>query len=210
MHGMSLLGLLVVLAQAAPSPAVAPEAPPSGPIAALDVEQAGEALGTITIALRPDKAPLSVANFLEYLRSGHYDGTIFHRVIPDFMIQGGDLTPEMQEKPERPPIRNEARNGLRNSRGAVAMARTGEADSATSQFFINLRDNHNLDFGIAGAGYAVFGQVTGGMDVVDRIAASPTTRRGKHEDTPVHPVVITKAYEVKAPPPAPQPGAPAP
>jgi peptidyl-prolyl cis-trans isomerase A (cyclophilin A) len=134
------------------------------------------------------------------VRSGHYDGTIFHRVIPDFMIQGGDFTPEMEERPERPPIRNEARNGLRNSRGAVAMARTEDPDSAASQFFINLRNNHNLDFGIAGAGYAVFGEVVGGMDVADRIAASPTTRRGPHEDTPVRPVVITRAYEVAASP----------
>jgi peptidyl-prolyl cis-trans isomerase A (cyclophilin A) len=203
---MFALGLLFVLARAAPAPAPTPEQAPSGPVVALDVEQAGEALGTITIALRPDKAPRSVANFLEYVRSGHYDGTIFHRVIPDFMIQGGNLTPEMQERPERPPIRNEARNGLRNSRGAVAMARTDDPDSAASQFFINLRDNHILDFGIAGAGYAVFGQVIGGMDVVDRIASSPTTRRGQHEDTPVHPVVITKVYEVPAPPTQPGPG----
>jgi cyclophilin family peptidyl-prolyl cis-trans isomerase len=199
---MPLLGLLVLLAQAAapPAPPSPPEATPSGPVVARDVEQGGEALGTITIALRPDKAPLSVANFLEYLRSGHYDGTIFHRAIPDFMIQGGDFTPEMQPRPERPPIRNEARNGLRNSRGAVAMARTSDADSAASQFFINLRNNHNLDFGIAGAGYAVFGQVIGGMEVVDRIAGSPTTRRGTYEDTPVRPVVIVKAYEVKGSP----------
>jgi peptidyl-prolyl cis-trans isomerase A (cyclophilin A) len=209
---MPLVGLLVLLAQAAapPAPPAGPEAAP-GPVVALDVEQGGEALGTITIALRPDKAPRSVANFLEYVRSGHYDGTIFHRVIPDFMIQGGDFTPEMQERPERPPIRNEARNGLRNSRGAVAMARTEDPDSAASQFFINLRNNHNLDFGIAGAGYAVFGEVVGGMDVVDRIAGTPTTRRGPHLDTPVRPVVITRAYEVKpapAPPPSTAPGRP--
>jgi cyclophilin family peptidyl-prolyl cis-trans isomerase len=198
---MQLLGLLVVLAQAtAPAPVTSSEATPYGPVVALDVEQGGEALGTITIALRPDKAPRSVANFLEYLRSGHYDGTIFHRVIPNFMIQGGDFTPEMQEKPEKPPIRNEARNGLRNSRGAVAMARTDDPDSAASQFFINLRDNHNLDFGIGGAGYAVFGQVIGGMEVVDRIARSPTTRRGSYEDTPERPVVITKAYELSTAP----------
>jgi peptidyl-prolyl cis-trans isomerase A (cyclophilin A) len=198
---MSFLGLLLALAQAAAAaPPPGSEATPSGPVVALDIEQGGQALGTITIALRPDKAPRSVANFLEYLRSGHYDGTIFHRVIPNFMIQGGDMTPEMQEKPERPPIRNEARNGLRNSRGTVAMARTEDPDSASSQFFINLRDNHNLDFGIGGAGYAVFGQVIGGMEVVDRIAGSPTTRRGQYEDTPVHPVVITRAYELSTAP----------
>jgi cyclophilin family peptidyl-prolyl cis-trans isomerase len=172
---------------------------PAGPVVALDVVQAGQPLGTITIALRPDKAPLSVANFLEYLRSGHYDGTIFHRVIPDFMIQGGGFTPEMEEKPTRPPIRNEARNRLRNSRGTVAMARTSDVNSATAQFFINVRNNHSLDFGIRGAGYAVFGKVIDGMDVVDAIAATPTTRRGEHKDTPTRPVVIQRAYEVESP-----------
>jgi len=182
--------------QAAPPPAV----PTRGPMVALDVVQAGEALGTIKIELFPDKAPLSVANFLQYLRDGHYDGTIFHRVMLDFMIQGGGLTPELEEKPLRPPIRNEARNRLRNSRGAVAMARTDDPGSATAQFFINLRDNHNLDFGIAGAGYAVFGQVVEGMDVVDLIARTPTTRRGGHENIPSRPVIIQRAYEVKEDP----------
>jgi peptidyl-prolyl cis-trans isomerase A (cyclophilin A) len=200
---MSLLALALVLVQATPpSAAEPPPPPPHGPVVALDIRQGTEYLGEIKIALRPDKAPLSVANFLEYVRSGHYDGTIFHRVIPDFMIQGGGFTPEMEEKPERPPIRNEARNGLRNSRGAVAMARTKDANSATSQFFINVRNNHNLDFGIAGMGYAVFGQVIEGMDVVDLISTVPTTRRGEHENTPEMPVVIVRAYEVDAPAPA--------
>jgi cyclophilin family peptidyl-prolyl cis-trans isomerase len=166
-------------------------------VVVLEVRQGTNQLGAIKIVLRPDKAPLSVANFLKYLRDGHYEGTIFHRVMPDFMIQGGGFTPEMEEKPERPPIRNEARNRLRNSRGAVAMARTDDADSATSQFFINVRNNHNLDFGIAGMGYAVFGHVIEGMEVVDEISNTPTTRRGEHENTPVMPVVIERAYEVE-------------
>jgi peptidyl-prolyl cis-trans isomerase A (cyclophilin A) len=203
---MQLIALLLALAQtpAAPAPEV-PKAPPAGPVVALDVRQGTQQLGTIKMVLRPDKAPLSVANFLEYLRDGHYDGTIFHRVMPNFMIQGGGFTPEMEEKPERPPIRNEARNRLRNARGAVAMARTDDPNSATAQFFINARDNHNLDFGIAGMGYAVFGQVIEGMEVVDLVSTTPTTRRGEHENTPQMPVVIERAYELEAalaPPPA--------
>jgi peptidyl-prolyl cis-trans isomerase A (cyclophilin A) len=201
---MHLFVLFLALAQApAAAPPAAPEgaeAPPTGPVVALEVRQGPRTLGTIKMLLRPDKAPLSVANFLEYVRSGHYAGTIFHRVMPDFMIQGGGFTSEMVEKPERPPIRNEARNRLRNSRGAVAMARTDDPDSAQSQFFINVRDNHSLDFGIApGMGYAVFGQVIEGMEVVDLIAGTPTTRRGAHEHTPVMPVVIERAYEVEVP-----------
>ena len=127
------------------------------------------------------------------------------------MIQGGGFTPELEEKPTRPPIRNEARNGLRNSRGTVAMARTNDPDSATSQFFINVRDNHRLDFGIGGAGYAVFGEVIEGMDVVDRIAIVPTTSRGPHQNVPQVAVVIKKAREVKAAAPAaaPKPAEPA-
>jgi cyclophilin family peptidyl-prolyl cis-trans isomerase len=166
---------------------------------ALDVTQGKTALGTITIALHQEKAPITVANFLKYVRAGHYDGTVFHRVMPNFMIQGGGYTPELEEKPPMPPIRNEARNGLRNSRGAVAMARTNDPDSATSQFFINVKDNHRLDFGIGGAGYAVFGEVTDGMDVVDRIAAVPTTSRGSLENVPQVAVVIKRAREIKAP-----------
>jgi peptidyl-prolyl cis-trans isomerase A (cyclophilin A) len=194
---MHLLALVLALAQGPATPAYEPPpAPPGSPVVVLEVRQGTNQLGAIKIVLRPDKAPLSVANFLEYLRNGHYEGTIFHRVMPDFMIQGGGFTPEMEEKPVGPPIRNEARNRLRNSRGAVAMARTEDADSATSQFFINVRNNHNLDFGIAGMGYAVFGHVIEGMDVVDEISNTPTTRRGEHENTPVMPVVIERAYEV--------------
>jgi peptidyl-prolyl cis-trans isomerase A (cyclophilin A) len=206
---MQLLALVLALAQTPAPPAVeAPQAPLEGPVVALEVRQGTNKLGTIKVVLRPDKAPLSVANFLEYVRAGHYEGTIFHRVMPDFMIQGGGFTPEMEEKPERPPIRNEARNRLRNSRGAVAVARTEDPNSGASQFFINVRNNHNLDFGIAGMGYAVFGQVIEGMEVVDLIATTPTTRRGAHENTPQMPVVIERAYEVDAP--SPQPAEPAP
>ncbi len=210
---MPILALVLVLIQASATPPPAPEAPAapvlSGPTVALDLSQAGQSLGTITIVLRPEEAPLSVANFLEYLRAGHYDGTIFHRVMLDFMIQGGGFTPEMEEKPTRDSIRNEARNGLRNSRGAVSMARTDDPNSATAQFFINVRNNHSLDFGIRGAGYAVFGQVIDGMDVVDLIMQTPTTRRGEHGDTPTRAVIIQKAYEVEsvAPPPPPAPEA---
>jgi cyclophilin family peptidyl-prolyl cis-trans isomerase len=204
---MSLLACVLALAQAAAAPAApsaptasetAPETAPSGPLVALEVAQGRTSLGTITIALDPEKAPVTVENFLGYVRSGHYDGTVFHRVIPGFMIQGGGFTPELEEKPTRPAIRNEARNGLRNSRGAVAMARTNDPHSATSQFFVNLRDNHRLDFGISGAGYAVFGRVVEGMDVVDRIAMVPTTSRGPHENVPQVGVVIKKARELKA------------
>ena len=208
---MSLLALALVLAQAAPLAPPAAEAPPkpvpAGPVVALDVAQGRTALGTITIALNPEKAPISVRNFLAYLRAGHYDGTIFHRVIPGFMVQGGGFTIELEEKATRPPIRNEAKNGLRNSRGTVAMARTGDPDSATSQFYVNVRDNHRLDFGIGGAGYAVFGEVIEGMDVVDRIATVPTTSRGPHQNIPQVAVVIKKAREVKAAAPAAEPKA---
>jgi cyclophilin family peptidyl-prolyl cis-trans isomerase len=201
---MQLLAIAFVLAQAAP-PAAPPAEPapvPTGPVVALDVFQGRTSLGTITIVLNQEKAPVSVENFLAYVRSGHYDGTVFHRVMANFMIQGGGYTPELEEKPTRAPIRNEARNGLRNSRGAVAMARTNAPDSATSQFFINLKDNHMLDFGISGAGYAVFGQVIEGMDVVDRIAAVPITSRGQHQTVPQVAVVIRKARELTAAPAA--------
>jgi len=127
-------------------------------------------------------------------------------VMPGFMIQGGGYTPEMEEKPTRPAIANEAKNGLRNSRGTVAMARLNDPNSATSQFFINLRDNHRLDFGIGGAGYAVFGQVVEGMDVVDRIAMVRTTSRGQHDDVPEVPIIIRRAREIAtwAPKPTPE------
>ncbi len=211
---MSLLVLALVLAQAATPPATAPPAPPpaptpTGPFVAFEVAQGRTVFGAITIALDAERSPLSVANFLKYVRSGHYEGTVFHRVMPGFMIQGGGFTPELEEKPTQGPIKNEARNGLRNSRGTVAMARTSNPDSADAQFFINLRDNHRLDYGIGGAGYAVFGRVVEGMDVVDRVAMVPTASRGAHENVPQMAVVIRKMREVKAPEPAPA-AAPAP
>ena len=210
---MQLLAITLVFAQAAApaAPAAAEPAPkpvPSGPVVALDVTQGRTALGTITIALNEEKAPITVKNFLSYVRAGHYDGTVFHRVMANFMIQGGGYTPELEEKPTQTPIRNEARNGLRNSRGAVAMARTNDPNSAASQFFINLKDNHVLDFGISGAGYAVFGQVIEGMEVVDRISTVPLTSRGPHQTVPQVAVVIRKAREVKAATPAAAPAKP--
>jgi cyclophilin family peptidyl-prolyl cis-trans isomerase len=150
-------------------------------------------LGAFTLELDPAKAPITVQNFLTYVRSGFYDGTIFHRVIPGFMIQGGGLTPDLQEKPTRAPIKNEAANGLKNTRGTIAMARTSEVDSATSQFFINVADNANLDHtgdSPEAFGYAVFGTVTRGMDVVDKIVGVPTTTSGQYENVPVTPVTI--------------------
>ncbi len=152
--------------------------------------------GPIRIELRPDKAPLTVSNFLRYVEEGFYDGTIFHRVMPDFMIQGGGFTSEMSQKPTREPIRNEAGNGLKNLRGAVAMARTKQVDSATAQFFINVVDNPFLDHrnrSPEGFGYAVFGTVVEGMDVVDAIRNVPTGSVGGHEDVPLEPVVIVSA-----------------
>lgn len=140
--------------------------------------------GSIRIALDREAAPATVANFLAYARNGFYADTIFHRVIPGFMIQGGGMTEGMERKPTRAPITNESDNGLSNARGTLAMARTSDPDSATSQFFINLTDNARLDGQKGQAGYTVFGRVTDGMDVVDRIAAVETTRRGGHQDVP--------------------------
>ena len=150
-------------------------------------------LGTMKAELYEDKAPATVANFLAYVDEGFYDGTVFHRVIPGFMIQGGGFTPGMEQKPTKPPIKNEARNGLKNQRGTLAMARTSVVDSATSQFFVNHRDNGFLDFTAPtaqGWGYAVFGKLTEGLDVLDKIAAVPTGRVGWYDDVPKSPVVI--------------------
>jgi peptidyl-prolyl cis-trans isomerase B (cyclophilin B) len=157
-------------------------------------------LGDIVLELDPGKAPGTVENFLTYVRDGFYDGTIFHRVIPDFMIQGGGFTPDLQQKPTRPSIQNEADNGLKNRRGTLAMARTSNPHSATAQFFINVVDNHYLDHTAKtgkGWGYTVFGRVVEGMDVVDAIAATPTTRRGSQPNLPVDAVVIRKASVVE-------------
>lgn len=154
-------------------------------------------LGVIKLALDQEKAPQTVANFLQYTRAKHYDGTLFHRVIPGFMIQGGGLDKNMVERPQRAPVRNEARNGLRNRRGTIAMARLSEPHSATSQFFINLRNNDGLDFGVYpdGWGYAVFGEVTSGMEVVDQIATVATGSRGQFENVPRTPVMIESITE---------------
>ena len=152
-------------------------------------------LGIIELELDAAKAPVSVTNFMEYAKAGHYDGTVFHRVIDGFMVQGGGFTADMQQKPTRAPIRNEAANGLKNKRGTIAMARTQVVDSATSQFFINLVDNGFLDYKGPGPrtfGYAVFGHVTKGMDVVDKIAKVQTGSRGFFQNVPVEPVVIKK------------------
>lgn len=155
-------------------------------------------LGGITLELFPNKAPASVRNFLTYVRDGFYPGTVFHRVIPGFMIQGGGLTDSMQQKATKPPVRNEAANGLKNRRGTVAMARTAAPDSATSQFFINLVDNPNLDRPLPdGWGYAVFGRVIKGMDTVDKIAMVKTGMRNGYQDVPSTPVVIRSVTVVK-------------
>jgi peptidyl-prolyl cis-trans isomerase A (cyclophilin A) len=152
-------------------------------------------MGDIVIDLDAQKAPKSVANFEQYVKEGHYDGTVFHRVIDGFMIQGGGMLPNLTEKKTRPPIVLESHNGLNNTLGTVAMARTGDPNSATSQFFINLKDNAFLDAANSGDGngYAVFGHVVAGMDVVDKIRAVQTTTKGPYENVPVTPVVIKKA-----------------
>ena len=152
-------------------------------------------MGTITLELDDAKAPETVANFVQYAKDGHYDGTVFHRVIDGFMIQGGGFTKDMNQKETREPIRNEAMNGLRNLRGTIAMARTMVVDSATSQFFINLVDNSFLDFQNPtpqGFGYAVFGKVVDGMDVVDQIAKVKTGFSGPHQNVPEEAIVIKK------------------
>lgn len=152
-------------------------------------------MGTITLELNEEKAPETVRNFVKYAEDGHYDGTIFHRVIDGFMIQGGGFTKAMNQKPTREPIRNEAMNGLKNERGTIAMARTMVVDSATSQFFINLVDNAFLDFSFPtpqGFGYAVFGKVVDGMSVVDSIAKVKTGFSGPHQNVPEEPILIKK------------------
>jgi peptidyl-prolyl cis-trans isomerase A (cyclophilin A) len=152
-------------------------------------------LGDIVLELDHAKAPKTVDNFVQYVKAGHYDGTIFHRVIGNFMIQGGGMSPDMTEKPTRAPIPLEARNGLSNVRGRVAMARTGDPNSATAQFFINVKDNAFLDAANArdGNGYAVFGKVVSGMDVVDKIKGVKTGDKGPHQNVPLEPVTIRKA-----------------
>ncbi len=186
----SALGLSSAHAQAPTAAPASGTTPAAAPRVTLNTN-----LGAIVLELDPVRAPLTVQNFLQYVRDGHYHGTVFHRVIPGFMIQGGGFTADMQQKPTRPPIALEARNGLSNLRGTVAMARTQVPDSATAQFFINVVDNPMLDQPRSpdGHGYAVFGRVVSGLDVVDRIRAVPTGRRGAFSNVPLQPVTILNA-----------------
>jgi cyclophilin family peptidyl-prolyl cis-trans isomerase len=154
-------------------------------------------LGAFTLELDAAKAPVTVENFLSYVDDGFFDGLIFHRVIPGFMIQGGGMLPDMSQRKNKAPIKNEATNGLKNDRGTIAMARTNDINSATAQFFINLSDNDFLNHAPGNYGYAVFGKVTEGLDTIDRIAKEPTGRRKGHDDVPVNDVVITSAKRVE-------------
>ena len=157
-------------------------------------------MGDIKLALDAENAPATVANFLQYVRDGHYDNTVFHRVIDGFMIQGGGFEPGMKQKPTRGPVANEAGNGLKNAKYTVAMARTSDPHSATAQFFINVGDNAFLDYkgpSPQGYGYAVFGKVVRGADIVDRIAGVPTGRSGFHENVPTQDVIIERAEVVE-------------
>jgi peptidyl-prolyl cis-trans isomerase B (cyclophilin B) len=186
-----LLGLLLQK-PAAPAPL---QPAPGNPLVVVETS-----MGSITIELYKDQAPVSVANFLEYVREGFYPGTVWHRVVPGYVIQGGGFTANLTEKPTRPPIQNEATNGLANRRGTVAMARTRTLRSATSQFYINLSNNPSLDhtgFSPDVFGYAVFGRVIDGMDVVDRIGQVKTGSRDGMDDVPVEPVLIKNITEKK-------------
>ena len=167
--------------------------------AAAQTVKLATSLGDIVLELDAAKAPKTVENFVQYVRAGHYDGTVFHRVIENFMIQGGGMTADMNEKPTRAPIPLESRNGLANVRGSVAMARTSDPNSATAQFFINVKDNAFLDAANSrdGNGYAVFGKVTAGMDVVDKIRNVKTGNKGPHQNVPLEPVTIKKATLVE-------------
>jgi peptidyl-prolyl cis-trans isomerase B (cyclophilin B) len=156
--------------------------------------------GLIEVELYTDKAPLTVENFMKYVDAGHYNNTIFHRVIPNFMIQGGGMTPDFNQKPTYTPIKNEANNGLKNLKGTIAMARTSDPDSATAQFYINLVDNPFLDYKSStpsGWGYAVFGKVVEGINVVEQIGKVQTGSHGQHRDVPEEPVIIESITEVK-------------
>ena len=188
----------LALAQA-PAPAAATKSQPQGcnvkGNAPMKVKLT-TSMGPIVIELDKAKAPVSVENFVKYVEAGHYNGTIFHRVIPNFMIQGGGFTKDMQQKPTQAPIKNESTNGLKNDNYTVAMARTGVRDSATSQFFINVKDNEFLNFSgenPQGWGYAVFGKVVEGKEVVDKIKGVATSNSGMHQNVPVAPVMIEKA-----------------
>jgi peptidyl-prolyl cis-trans isomerase A (cyclophilin A) len=154
--------------------------------------------GSFTIELFPKEAPITVENFLKYVDEGFFDGTIFHRIVPGFVIQGGGLTADFDNKENRDPIQNEAKNGLKNGRGWLSMARTSDVNSATSQFFVNLSDNAFLDHGPRDYGYAVFARVTEGMETVDKIAKAKTGRRKGYQDAPLEDVIITSAKRVEA------------
>lgn len=188
---LALLGFLLQT----PAPGAAPQPAPGNPVVVIETSA-----GTITAELYKDRAPVSVENFLRYVREGHYSGTIWHRVVAGYVIQGGGYTAELVEKATRPPIQNEATNGLSNLRGTLAMARTRQARSATSQFYINLVNNPSLDhrgFSPDDFGYAVFGRVLQGMDVVDRIGAVKTSSRDGMDTVPVVPVLILGVTEKK-------------
>ncbi|HZM34483.1 MAG TPA: peptidylprolyl isomerase [Burkholderiales bacterium] len=170
---------------------------PAGALAADPQVDLKTSVGSIRVELYPAKAPKTVENFLRYVRDGHYDGTIFHRVIPGFMIQGGGMTPSMAQKPTRPPVPIESKNGLKNQLGTLAMARTSDPNSATSQFFINVSNNAFLDYpGQDGHGYTVFGKVVDGMDVVNKIVSVPTDNQGMHQNVPRSAIVIESASVV--------------
>ena len=189
MTSITLLSVVVLgLGACLSLSAVAGQDSTQKPVVVLDTS-----LGAITLELYPDKAPITVENFLKYVDEGFYDNLIFHRVMPGFMVQGGGMTDQMVEKSEgkHQPIKNESSNGLSNDRGTVAMARTANPNSATCQFFINHADNPNLN--THGGGYTVFGKVIDGIDVVDKIAKVPTTTRGPHENVPLKPVYIKSA-----------------
>jgi peptidyl-prolyl cis-trans isomerase A (cyclophilin A) len=166
-----------------------------GAVQAAEKVRLSTSMGDIVVELDRAKAPKTVENFVQYVKAGHYDGTVFHRVIENFMIQGGGMTADMKEKPVRAPIPLESKNGLENTRGTLAMARTMDPNSATAQFFINTKDNGFLDAARSrdANGYAVFGKVVSGMDVVDKIRAVPTTNKGPYQDVPATPVTINKA-----------------
>ena len=183
---------LLATAVVATAQSTTPAPAPAPAVAGVVKVQIDTSKGAIELELDAAKAPLSVANFVAYAKKGHYDGTIFHRVIPGFMIQGGGFTAEMTQKPVAAPIKNEGGNGLVNKRGTIAMARTSIPDSATSQFFINVADNPMLDRPTSqdGFGYAVFGKVTKGMEVADAIVGVPTGQKGPHGNVPNEPIVI--------------------
>ena len=190
---LSLAVVVTVLALGTSSLAAQAPAAKPNPQVALDTSK-----GKIVIELFPDKSPLTVANFLQYVKSGFYDGVIFHRVIPGFMVQTGGFTPDMTQKPTKGQISNESKNGVKNERGTLSMARLSEPHTASSQFYINLKDNRSLDASPSGWGYTVFGKVVEGMDVVDSIATVRTARRGQHGDVPIEAVIIKKASVVAA------------